>query len=298
MDRLTLLLVMIALLPACAGKQQLHAFPREAMRLMKAESCDCERIEFVEGSGDVAFRKGALQQKSTGHVQSEDGTRRNYELAKGALYVTEDTALPGTVAIEVGGGILTLGEPSQRRFSRVRQRLDLLNPFDGKRYVLAALYDGRDTQVHIRHRGRSEGPPLGFVVSADAGVIDGKNYTLSRLRTWHDASEERKAKGGTVWHRYPAGAYLVLSAGPGREIKLFQGAQTGKVLGMEAFVGEHSVAYLPRGMGVEERRQFFLFYHANEFRGELLEAIDILPDCLGVPADERMVECPSSVVME
>lgn len=56
--RALLCLLLIALLPGCALRQELHDFPQELSAMLGNEACDCARIEFTDEEKAVMSRTG------------------------------------------------------------------------------------------------------------------------------------------------------------------------------------------------------------------------------------------------
>ena len=287
----------------CAMKQEFHSFPMEASRMMQDEKCNCEKIEFVETGSKVVFDQGLVPRtKSEGYTLHNEG-RRSYSLVKSALHVEEkrnlltdiaEAAISGLIAEALGGTV-----HSYRTFDEVKQTQDVVNPFDGEQYIFSASSNGRSAIIEVRKKHQDKNNAMGVLVSQHSGDVNGLVYKLSLMRQWDGITDEEKgADGETVWHQYPDGAYIVLSNEEGLEVKVFQGAIKGKVLGMDAFTGYKSVAFVPKGTHIDIKRDFFLFYYAAEYFQEFVDDVLSLPECLNNSEEPISDKCPGNIVLQ
>ena len=299
-----LLITISVFLTSCVMKQQLHSFPKEASRMIISESCDCDTITFVESLKPVTiFDKGIIARRKTeGLLEFKDGTEQSYSLIKGALYMDKDwdplmfSGSAGVIVDFINGRTLRASR-SNPTLNAVEQTAELFNPFDGKTYFLFAKFDGDSISLDISLTTGASGKGVGYLEYAYAANIYGTIYEMKVLRKWESVSENLEENGEKIRHQYPDGAYIVISDDKGGKIRIFQGATTGKYLGMNAFTGYKSIVYFPRGIGSDIKRDVFLFFYASEFSKDFVDDIKILPDCLTYSKDRYEEECDFNIVM-
>ncbi len=298
------LLVVFPLLSACSLNQQLHSFPKEAAALIENEPCDCEAVEFIEEEPELVFDRGLVsREKTSGYVLRKDGSHQPYSLIKGALYVDKDLNLLHIsgrkgIIIEPGSEKTETFSRTHMTFHGVKQVVDLLNPFDGEEYTLSAGYNGESINVAIENSQNDKTSRVGNIDSAHTGNINGHAYQLNIERQWQGTGEKIHVDGENVWHQYPDGAFFTLSNDEGMEAKVFQGAGTGKMMGMDVFSGNRSIAFLPTGISDTIKRDMFLFYYGIDFFQTFVDDIQMLPGCLNYPEEQSAGECPGNVVIE
>jgi len=303
MKTLFLSLLAVAVVAGCAFRQELHPFPEEAAVMIQNEGCDCEVMEFVGEEAVTVLTSGlTARERTEGRVSVKGAAPKPYSFTKGPLYVDADPGLlnrSGSVGVErdLVSGKTSASSRAFFKFKGVKQAAELLNPFDGETYRLSAEYDGGPVRVVVEPNS-GEGA-VGELASAYSGTINGRAYRLRIVRQWEGTTVEESADREFVWHHYPDGAYIVISNDEGVEVKVFEGANPRQSLGLEAFNGYRSIAFVPRGTPDDLKRDFFLFYYASAFSRELAEAIRLLPRCMDSPeepGDEE--ECPPNMVIE
>lgn len=180
---------------------------------------------------------------------------------------------------------------SSTTFSEVRQKVKLLNPFDGREYVMSAVYDGDASRVKIKDDGGVG--MVGHVAANDGGTVGGRVFRVKEERWWAASMVKASINGETRWHQYPGGAYLVIAADGAPDAKIYQGARAGKFAGLDAFEGCRTIVFVPRDQGRDYRRDLFLFYSAMAFYQEFSETIENLPYCLNEEEARQAEECPA-----
>lgn len=287
----------------CAIKQELHSFPLEAKEMIQNESCNCEKIEFVETDSKISFDNGIVpRMKSEGYMRNEEGITEAYSYVKSALYVKEDRNLLSDIADAVVIGLLTetVGGNwhADKTFKGVRQTIDIQNPFDGEKYTLSATSDGRSAIVKIAQRVEDKLIPLGAVISPYSANFNERHYKLKVERQWGSHTYDKEEGGETIWHHYPDGAYMLLMINEEPKVKLFRGAVPGKTFGLASFTGYKSVVFVPKGTHPDIKRESFLFYYGVEFFHDFTDDVMALPECLNKSENDVPESCPPSIVME
>jgi len=255
----------LAVLSGCSLKQEMHPFPREVASLIEQETCDCRQVEIIGNE--------------EGYVL-EDGAKKPYLYQRGRMNVKTGINLILDLIMD------------ERPITRVTQRANLRNPFDGKEYVISGLYDGAGTRVSIQLKDATR---VGWIRKPGLGTIYKRKYETKSTRWWRGSIEKRKVNGETVWHQYPGGGQLVVSDGSGTETKLFQGAVAGKIMGLDTFDKLRTVIFVPKASHPDHLRNLFLFYYGGMFYETFSNDIARLPDCLDDKSDMRPDECPSDL---
>lgn len=277
-------------LTACSIKQQLHSFPKEAGRMIKNESCDCDTITFFEDLNSA-----------TGYIKPSDGNRQPYSFTTSALYVDEEWSLLNFnnvvdfVVSFINKEILQVSST----FHGVEQTGELLNPFDGKTYFLFAKFDGKSFSLDISSTPKTPVEAVGYLKDTYSAKIYNRNYQMKVVRQWEGVTEGVKTNGEKIWHQYPDGAYTIISNDSGDKIKIFQGATPGNFMGIDTFTGYKSIAYVPKGAGNDIKRDAFLFLYASEFSQRFINDVQNLPDCLDPPKkqdQDTAKECNLNIV--
>lgn len=261
-------LLLIVLSGCTSLRQELHPFPEDLARMLENEHCDCSRIEFL-GEDEGRY--------------IEDGVvRGRFSYAERKLRVDVDDGFLGLMS----------HLSSTVTFSEVRQKVDVVNPFDGQGYVMSAVYDGENTRVNIKRGGGDAAELVGHLVSSDTGTIGKRIFRVKEDRRWAGTMEKASVDGETIWHHYPDGAYLVISLDGSHDTKIYQGAVPGKFAGMDVFSGYRSVVFVPRNQDSDYRRDLFLFYSGMVFFQEFSDTVMILPLCLNDEETRNSEECP------
>ncbi len=306
MKNLLLCIAAAAFIAGCAFSQELHPFPKEAAVMIESENCDCEVIEFTGEEAETVFVRGRVEERTEGRVLKKGAAPVPYHFTKGPLYVDEDKALLSRRGSVSKGRDLVTGKTSLSAetpfaFTALRQAAELLNPFDGAAYRLTGTLLVEGGVRVVVERLSVEGPRVvGETVSAYSGSVYGHDYRLRIVRRWKAATEEESAEREFVWHHYPDGAYIVISNDEGIEVKVFEGANPRRTLGLEAFSGYRSIVFVPKGTTEGLKRDVFLFYYASALSRDITADARMLPTCLKSkdepPDDEE--GCPPSIVVK
>ncbi len=272
--------------------------------MIENETCDCDTLTFFDEADSVTvFDQGLMaREKTESYMVFDDARRLPYSFIKGALQVDEDwdplrfAGSVGIVKAFISGETQQISR-AHHTFNGVEQTAELLNPFDGKTYFLFAKFDGESMSLDISLSPKTTLESVGRLAYAYEGEIYGRQYNIEVVRRWDALSENVKEEGKTVWHQYPDGAYIVLSNDKGDRIKIFRGATTGKVLGMDAFTGYQSRVYLPKRVDNDTKRDMFLFFYASEFSQDFVDDVQRLPDCLNYPEEQGAGECDFNIVL-
>ena len=294
--RIYAILFILLFLSACSFKQQFHPYPKPAEKLIQQESCDCKRVTILENEPEMIIKGSRIQ--TEGSIQIDNGPVKSYRISKSPLQIKSDLNLlhfssSADNILELINNNGLQHSINGRNISQVSQSLDISNPFDGGNYRVSARYDGESIRFDIGKLEKGRLEKTGQLLSADSARINQRDYRFKLINEWPQKTEDIKSGGKSIWHQYPEGSYSILSSDPDIQVKLFQGAQTTKVLGLDTFQGYRSLALVPANLSPQIEADIFLFFYSLEFAESFIDDFQQLPYCLSHPEAQKSGECPN-----